>query len=118
MKGILVNSQVDRKVDTLLTSLIAALVAYGGNSARANAEELIRLPDLDDLAATLTLLARITLPLENSRALSPEEAARAIHAAMEEARHDTVRLCSARFRNTTPRMANSRNHTSRAWLKI
>ena len=39
VKGILVNSQVDRKVDTLLTSLIAALVAYGGNSARANAEE-------------------------------------------------------------------------------
>jgi hypothetical protein len=92
VKGILVNSQVDRKVDTLLTSLIAALVAYGGNSERANAEELIGLPDFDDLAATLTLLARISLPLENSRALSPAEAARAIHAAMEEARHDTVRL--------------------------
>ncbi|MDP9339583.1 MAG: PilZ domain-containing protein [Acidobacteriota bacterium] len=92
VKGILVNSQVDRKVDTLLTSLIAALVAYGGNSARANADELIRLPEFDDLAATLTLLARITLPLENSRALSPEEGAGAIHAAMEEARHDTVRL--------------------------
>lgn len=92
VKGILVNSQVDRKVDTLLTSLIAALVAYGGNSAQANAEELIRLPNQDDLAATLTLLARITLPLEHSRALSPEEGSRAIHAAMEEARHDTVRL--------------------------
>ena len=95
VKGILVNSQVDRKVDTLLTSLIAALVAYGGNSARPNAEERIGLPDFDDLAATLTLLARISLPLENSRALSPEEAARAIHAAMEEARHDTVRLLLA-----------------------
>jgi hypothetical protein len=92
VKGILVNSQVDRKVDTLLTSLIAALVAYGGNSARANAQELIRLPDIDDLGATLTLLARISLPLENSRALSAEEGSRAIHAAMEEARHETVRL--------------------------
>ncbi len=92
VKGILVNSQVERKVNTLLTSLIAALVAYGGNSARADAEELIRLPDLDDLTATLTLLARITLPLENSRGLSPEEGARAIHAAMEEASHETVRL--------------------------
>ena len=92
VKGILVNSQVDRKVDTLLTSLIAALVAYGGNSPRTNPEEPIRLPEFDDLAATLTLLARITLPLENDRALSPEEGARAIHAAMEEARHDTVRL--------------------------
>lgn len=95
VKGILVNSQVDRKVDTLLTSLIAALVAYGGNSARPNAEERIGLPDFDDLAATLKLLARISLPLENSRALSPEEAARAIHAAMEEASHNTVRLLLA-----------------------
>jgi hypothetical protein len=92
VKGILVNNQVDRKVDTLLTSLIAALVAYGGNSPLANAAELIRLPDFEDLDATLTLLARITLPLENERALSPEEGSRAIHAAMEEARHDTVRL--------------------------
>jgi hypothetical protein len=92
VKGIFVNTQVDRKVDTLLTSLIAALVAYGGNSPRANSEEPIRLPDFDDLVATLTLLARITLPLEAARALSPEEAARAIHGAMEEASHDTVRL--------------------------
>ena len=92
VKGILINTQVDRKVDTLLTSLIAALVAYGGNSARGNPDEPIRLPGFDDLLATLTLLARITLPLESARGLSPEEAARAIHAAMEEADHDTVRL--------------------------
>jgi len=91
VKGILVN-QVERRVDSLLTSLIAALVAYGGNSPRANPEELIRLPDFDDLVATLTLLARITLPLESARGLSPEEAARAIHVAMEQAHHDTVRL--------------------------
>jgi PilZ domain len=92
VQGILVNTQVDRKVDTLLTSLIAALVAYGGNSPRGDSEELIRLPDFDDLMSTLTLLARITLPLEPARELSPEEAARAIHAAMEEASHDIVRL--------------------------
>jgi PilZ domain len=91
VEGILVN-QVERKVDTLLTSLIAALVAYGGNSPRANPEEPIRLPGFDELVATLTLLARITLPLESARGLSPEEAARAIHAAMEEAHHETVRL--------------------------
>ncbi len=92
VEGILINNQVDRKVDTLLTSLIAALVAYGGNSPRGNPEEAIRLPGLEDLNATLTLLARITLPLEPARGLSPEEAARAIHNAMEAASHDTVRL--------------------------
>jgi len=92
LKGILINNQVDRKVDTLLTSLIAALVAYGGNSARGNPEEHIPVPHYDDLVATLTLLARITLPLENSRGLTPEEGACAIHAAMEEAQHNTVRL--------------------------
>jgi hypothetical protein len=92
VEGILINNQVDRKVDTLLTSLIAALVAYGGNSPRGNPEERVHLPALDDLNATLTLLARITLPLEPARGLSPEEAARAIHDAMEAASHDPVRL--------------------------
>ncbi len=102
VESILVNAQVDRKVDTLLTSLIAALVAYGGNSARSNAEELIHLPDFEDLVATLTLLARITLPLENSRGFSPGEGARAIHTAMEEAQHDTVRLLLSAISQNPP----------------
>src|SRR6202048_4594696 len=92
VEGILVNTQVDRKVDTLLTTLIATLVAYGGHSPRADAESVVRLPGFDDLIATLKLLARITLPLEPARELSPEAGARAIHEAMEEATDDTVRL--------------------------
>jgi hypothetical protein len=92
VKGILINNQVDRKIDTLLTSLIAALMAYGGNSPQVNPEEPIRLPGFDDLVATLTLLARITLPLEAARELNPAEAARAIHTAMETTSHETVRL--------------------------
>jgi hypothetical protein len=92
VEGILVNTQVDRKVDTLLTSLIAALVAYGGHSPRVDSENVVRLPGFDDLMATLKLLARITLPLEPARELSPEAGAHAIHEAMEEARHDTVQL--------------------------
>jgi hypothetical protein len=102
VEGILVNFQVDRKVDTLLTSLIAALVAYGGNSARGNPEEIIQLPDFEALVATLTLLARITVPLEGHRGLSPEEGARAIHSAMEEARHDTVRLLLSAISHNPP----------------
>jgi PilZ domain len=92
VEGILINTQVDRKVDTLLTSLIAALVAYGGNSPRENPEETVKLPGIEELNATLTLLARITLPLEPARGFSPEEAARAIHDAMEAASHETVQL--------------------------
>lgn len=86
-----VTTQVEPKVDTLLTSLIAALVAYGGNSRRSNSDEAIRIPGFDDLVATLTLLARITLPLETARGLSPEDGAHAVHCAMEAASHDTVR---------------------------
>jgi len=37
VEGILVNAQTDRKVNTVLTSLIAALVAFGGNSASEDA---------------------------------------------------------------------------------
>jgi hypothetical protein len=82
---------VDSKVDTLLTSLFATLVAYGGNSPRKNPRDLIRVPGFEDLVATLTLLGRLTLPLERAGELSPEEATRAIHAAMDDASHDTVR---------------------------
>src|ERR1700730_14461901 len=84
VEGILVNTQVDRKVDTLLTSLIATLVAYGGHSPRVDSEN-VRLPSFDDLIAILKLLARITVPLEPASELSPEAGAQAIHEAMEAA---------------------------------
>jgi hypothetical protein len=101
MEGILVNAQVDRKVDTLLTSLIATLVAYGGHSPRIDSEN-VRLPGFDDLVATLKLLARITLPLEPARELSPEAGACAIREAMEAASHDTVRLLLSAISQYSP----------------
>jgi hypothetical protein len=101
VEGILVNTLVDRKVDTLLTSLIATLVAYGGHSPRTDSEN-VRLPDFDDLIATLRLLARITLPLEPARELSPEAGARAIREAMEAASHDTVRLLLSAISQYSP----------------
>jgi PilZ domain-containing protein len=101
VEGILVNTQVDRKVDTLLTSLIATLVAYGGHSPRVDSEN-VRLPGFDDLIATLKLLAHITVPLEPASELSPEAGARAIHEAMEEASHDTVRLLLSAISQYSP----------------
>jgi hypothetical protein len=102
VEGILANTQVDRKVDTLLTSLIATLVAYGGHSPRIGSENAVRLPGFDDLIATLKLLARITLPLEPARDLSPEAGARAIHEAMEATSHDTVRLLLSAISQYSP----------------
>jgi hypothetical protein len=90
VEGISVNTQTERKVDTVLASLIAALVAYGGHSPRDKSDTPIHVPDFDDLVASLRLLARLTPPLESERGLSPEEAARAIHGAMEEASRDSV----------------------------
>jgi hypothetical protein len=90
VEGISVNTQTERKVDTVLASLIAALVAYGGHSPRDKSDTPIHMPDFDDLVASLRLLARLTPPLESERGLSPEEAARAIHGAMEEASRDSV----------------------------
>lgn len=92
VEGISVNSRTDRRVDTVLASLIAALVAYGGNSPRESSEAPITAPDFDDLVAALQLLSRLTPPLESARGLSPEEAARAIHGAMDNASRDTVRM--------------------------
>jgi hypothetical protein len=96
---------VDRNVDTLLTSLIAAMVAYSGNAPRSNPDELIRLPRFDDLAHTLTLLARLALPLESRRGLAPEEGVRAIHAAMEEFKPDVVRLLLSAISQYSPQEA-------------
>ncbi len=92
VEGISVNTQTDQRVDTVLASLIAALVAYGGNSPRESSEEPISAPDFDDLVAALQLLSRLTPPLESARGLAPEDAARAIHGAMETASRDTVRM--------------------------
>jgi len=92
VEGISINTQTERKVDTVLASLMGALVAYGGNSPREVNETPILRPEIDDLAGALRLIGRLTPPLEAARGLSPEEAARAIHGAMEDASRETVRM--------------------------
>ena len=103
VEGISVNTQTGRKVDTVLASLIAALVAFGGGSTREGSESPISAPDFDDLIAALRLLARLTPPLETARGLSPEEAARTIHGAMEQASRDTVRMLLGSISQYAPR---------------
>jgi hypothetical protein len=103
VEGISINTQSERKVDSVLASLMAALVAYGGHSPREASEAPIRAPQVDDLVETLRLLARLTPPLEVARGLSPEEAARAIHGAMENASRDTVRMLLSSISQYAPR---------------
>jgi hypothetical protein len=103
VKGITVNTQSDRRVDSVLASMIAALVAYGGNTPREGGDKPIQAPGFDELVATLGLLARLTPPLEAARGISPEEAARAIHSAMEAASRDTVRLLLSSVSQYSPR---------------
>jgi PilZ domain len=103
VEGIAINTEAERKVDTVLASLIAALVAYGGHSPREALEAPIEIPVIDDLEGTLRLLARLTPPLEAARNISPEEAARAIHGAMEEASRETVRLLLSSVTQYPPR---------------
>lgn len=102
VEGIQVNAQTDRRVDTVLASLMAAMVAYGGNAPRDH-EETIPVPSLQDLTVALNLLAALTPPLEVARGLSPEEAARAIHGAMAEASRDTVRMLLSAVSQYGPR---------------
>ena len=103
VEGISINTQMERRVDTVLASLIGALVAYGGHSPREAADSPIQAPDFDDLVASLRLLARLTPPLETARGLSPEEAARAIHGAMEEASRDSVTMLLSSVSQYEPR---------------
>src|SRR5437588_12525530 len=85
VEGISVNTQTERRVDTVLASLIAALVAYGGHSPREKADSPIQPPDFDDLVACLRLLSRLTPTADSARGRSPDATAQAIHGAMEEA---------------------------------
>src|ERR1700747_992599 len=101
--GISANTQTERKVDAVLSSLVAALVAFGGSSSREASNVAIQIPQLDDLIEGLRLLARLTPPLEAARGLSPEEAARSIHGAMEQANRDTVNLLLGAISQYAPR---------------
>jgi len=107
VEGIQVNAQTDRKVDTVLASLIAALVAFGGSTPNENVDAPILAPTADSLSAVLRLIARLTPPLESARGLSPEEAARAIHAALAEADRDTVHLLLSAVSQHAPREAEA-----------
>jgi PilZ domain len=103
VEGISVNVESERKVDSVLASLMAALVAYGGRSPQESSETPIAAPQISDLVAALRLVGRLTPPLEVARGLAPEEAARAIHGAMEEASRDTVRLLLSSISQYSPR---------------
>ena len=103
VEGILVNAQTDRKVDTVLASLIAALVTFGGNSASEDADAPIAAPGSEKLSHVLHLIARLTPPLESARGLSPEEGARGIHGALAEADRETVHLLLSAISQHGPR---------------
>jgi hypothetical protein len=107
VQGIQVNTLTERKVDSILASLVAALVAYGGNAPLENGDAPIRAPQSDELSDTLRLIGRLTPPMEVARGLSPEEAARAIHAPMENANRGTVRLLLSSMTHYSPQEGES-----------
>jgi hypothetical protein len=102
VEGIQVNTLTDRKVDTVLASLIAALVAYGGNAPQENGEKPILAPLSEELADSLRLIGHLTPPMEAARGLSAEDAARAIHSSLERASRNTVRLLLGSMTHYTP----------------
>ncbi len=107
VEGIEINAPAERTVDSVLASLIAALVAYGGSTQRDDEDATpIRAPRMEELIPALRLLGRLTPPLEAARGLSPEEAARAIHGALEETSADTVALLLSTVSHYPPRDAD------------
>jgi PilZ domain len=102
VEGIQINTLTERKVDSVLASLIAALVAYGGNAPQESGDTPIRAPQVEEVTETLRLIGLLTLPMEAARGLSAEDAARSIHAAMESASRGTVRMLLAAMTHYTP----------------
>jgi hypothetical protein len=104
MEGIGINVPRERQVDTVLASLISALVA-SDVAAPGNSDDQtpIRAPRMEDVLAAMRLLARLTPPLEEARGLAPEEAARAIHAALEQADKQAIRMLLSAISQFGPR---------------
>jgi hypothetical protein len=102
VEGIQINTLTERKVDSVLASLIAALVAYGGNAPQDAIDTPIRAPQISEISETLRLIGRLTPPMEVARGLSAEDAARAIHASMESASRDTVRMLLSAMNHYAP----------------
>ena len=100
--GIQINTLTERKIDSVLASLIAALVAYGGNAPQESGDTPIRAPQVGEITETLRLIGRLTPPMEVARGLSAEEAAHAIHAAMESASRETVRTMLSAMNHYAP----------------
>lgn len=107
VEGIQINTLTERKVDTVLASLVAALVAYGGNAPGEHRDKPIRAPQIEEVTDTLRLIGRLTPPLEVAGDLSAEEAARAIHSSMEQASATTVRLLLAAMNHYAPQEAEA-----------
>jgi hypothetical protein len=102
VEGIQVNTLTDRNVDSVLASLIAALVAYGGNAPQEDGDTPIVAPQSEELSDSLRLIGHLTPPMETARGLSAEDAARAIHSSMERASRNTVRLLLGSMTHYTP----------------
>ena len=100
--GIQINTLTERKVDSVLASLIAALVAYGGNAPQDSGDLPIRAPQVDEITESLRLIGRLTPPMEVARGLSAEDAAHAIHASMESASRDSVRTLLSAMNHYAP----------------
>lgn len=102
VEGIQINTLTERKVDSVLASLIAALVAYGGNAPQEAGDAPLCAPSILQVTETLRLIGRLTPPMEAARGISAEEAARAIHASMESASRETVRMLLSSMNQYTP----------------
>jgi hypothetical protein len=103
--GIRVNTPIERKVDTRLATLVAALMAYGDTSQGAPGEpSTTREPaaTLDELTTALHLLAKMALLAGDAQQRAPQEAARAYHSALAEADRRTVSLLVAAMAHQAP----------------
>lgn len=100
--GIRVNTRIERKANTVLASLAAALMASGGAPEPATLEPSSPLAGaesdatLDEWVAVLRLFARLVPALERAQQDSPPEAVATFHALLAEAdRRSVAQLAGA-----------------------
>lgn len=121
--GIRVNTPIQRKVDTTLASLMAAILACGGTqqdaadeppAAAADSQRTRRTDaaNLEELVRAMRLLAKLTPSLDPAQPASPQETARAFHAVLAEAERRAV----TRIVEATARLAPREDETYETYI--
>ncbi len=104
INGIRVNQPLaPKKADTVLTTLVAAVLAPEGDAAASPGADPQAFPTVEEWAGLLRLLARIAAPLRREESLNPRQVMQPLRAAVAGEAKPVVQALAAAMTRNAPR---------------